>query len=93
MATYLADRVVVLEGEPSVKTMANAATSLLVGMNKFLGMLSITFRRDSENFRPRINKTNSVKVCSVVKSDKHTHTHRLARAHTHTHTHTHTHQL
>lgn len=61
MATYLADRVVVLEGEPSVKTMANAATSLLVGMNKFLGMLSITFRRDSENFRPRINKTNSVK--------------------------------
>ena len=63
MATYLADRVVVLEGIPSVKTMANAATSLLVGMNRFLGMLNITFRRDSENYRPRINKSNSVKVC------------------------------
>ena len=37
-------------------------TSLLLGMNKFLRGLEITFRRDSENFRPRINKKNSVKV-------------------------------
>jgi ATP-binding cassette subfamily E protein 1 len=29
-------------------------------MNKFLNMLEITFRRDPSNFRPRINKLNSV---------------------------------
>jgi len=29
-------------------------------MNKFLKILGITFRRDPENFRPRINKLNSV---------------------------------
>ena len=62
MATYLADRVVVFEGMPSVKTVANAPTSLLSGMNHFLKMLDISFRRDSENYRPRINKYHSVKV-------------------------------
>ena len=62
MATYLADRVVVFEGEPSVNTAANTPTTLLSGMNKFLKSLEITFRRDSENYRPRINKKNSVKV-------------------------------
>lgn len=36
--------------------------SLLTGMNKFLESLNITFRRDPTNFRPRINKLNSVKV-------------------------------
>lgn len=29
-------------------------------MNKFLNMLEVTFRRDPQNFRPRINKLNSV---------------------------------
>merc|ERR1712228_1027441 len=46
MATYLADRVIVFEGRPSVDTKANSPSSLLGGMNKF---------------RPRINKMNSVK--------------------------------
>lgn len=36
--------------------------SLLNGMNSFLESLDITFRRDPNNFRPRINKLNSVKV-------------------------------
>merc|ERR1719402_1756342 len=61
MATYLADRVIVFEGTPSIKTTANTPQSLLSGMNKFLKSLSITFRRDPNNFRPRINKLNSVK--------------------------------
>ena len=38
--------------------------NLLAGMNKFLQSLDITFRRDPNNFRPRINKLNSVKVCT-----------------------------
>jgi len=63
MATYLADRVIVFEGIPSVKTKANTPQSLLGGMNKFLEQLQITFRRDPNNFRPRINKLDSIKDC------------------------------
>jgi len=63
MATYLADRVIVFEGSPSVETTANTPQSLLSGMNKFLEQLKVTFRRDPNNFRPRINKANSIKDC------------------------------
>jgi len=63
MATYLADRVIVFEGKPSVECTANSPQSLLGGMNKFLCQLNITFRRDPNNYRPRINKLNSIKDC------------------------------
>lgn len=36
-------------------------------MNTFLESLDITFRRDPTNYRPRINKLNSVKVCSFAR--------------------------
>lgn len=62
MATYLADRVIVFEGSPSIDTTAHTPQTLLAGMNRFLELLGITFRRDPNNFRPRINKNNSVKV-------------------------------
>ncbi|KAM7252319.1 hypothetical protein ACFE04_024202 [Oxalis oulophora] len=61
MATYLADRVIVYEGQPSVDCTANSPQSLLTGMNLFLSHLDITFRRDPTNYRPRINKLNSAK--------------------------------
>ena len=72
MATYLADRVIVFDGQPSVKARANKPQSLLTGMNSFLKSLDVTFRRDPTNFRPRyveylslandsINKLNSQK--------------------------------
>ena len=61
MATYLADRVIVYDGTPSVKATATTPQSLLTGMNKFLSSLEVTFRRDPENYRPRINKMDSVK--------------------------------
>lgn len=61
MATYLADRVIVFDGTPSVNTRACTPQSLLTGMNKFLQQLQITFRRDPTNYRPRINKLNSIK--------------------------------
>jgi len=60
MATYLADRVVVYSGEPSINCTASTPQSLLTGMNQFLKQLEITFRRDPTNFRPRINKLDSV---------------------------------
>ena len=59
MATYLADRVIVYEGVPSIKAKANSPVSLLSGMNQFLESLEITFRRDPTNHRPRINKCAS----------------------------------
>ncbi|CAB4271989.1 unnamed protein product [Prunus armeniaca] len=61
MATYLADKVIVYEGKPSVDSIANSPQSLLGGMNLFLSQLDITFRRDLTNYRPRINKLNSIK--------------------------------
>jgi ATP-binding cassette, sub-family E, member 1 len=59
MATYLADRVIVFDGQPSVDARANAPESLLTGCNKFLKNLDVTFRRDPNSFRPRINKYKS----------------------------------
>lgn len=59
MATYLADRVIVFDGQPSVNAKANTPEGLLTGCNKFLKNLDVTFRRDPNSFRPRINKNNS----------------------------------
>lgn len=59
MATYLADRVIVFDGQPSVNARANTPEGLLSGCNKFLKNLDVTFRRDPNSFRPRINKHNS----------------------------------
>ena len=61
MATYLADKVVVYDGTPSVDCTSRSPEGLVTGMNRFLSMLNITFRRDPSNFRPRINKLESVK--------------------------------
>ncbi|XP_067949231.1 ATP-binding cassette sub-family E member 1-like [Watersipora subatra] len=68
MATYMADRVVVFEGIPSIDTKCNEPQTLLNGMNKFLRSLNITFRRDKDNYRPRINKLDSVKDSDQKKS-------------------------
>uniref|UniRef100_A0ACD5Z0A9 Uncharacterized protein n=1 Tax=Avena sativa TaxID=4498 RepID=A0ACD5Z0A9_AVESA len=61
MAAYLADKVVVYEGRPSVQCTACTPQSLVSGMNRFLSHLDITFRRDPTNYRPRINKLDSTK--------------------------------
>lgn len=61
MATYLADRVIVYEGEPSIKANARSPESLLTGMNSFLAALDVSMRRDPTNLRPRVNKYNSIK--------------------------------
>ena len=106
MATYLADRVVVYEGQPSVKALAKRPEALreyhprinllitlfferivdsisselpkltpcpsplllspysplsVSGMNSFLATLEVSMRRDPTNYRPRVNKLNSIK--------------------------------
>ncbi|KAI5171560.1 ATP-binding cassette, sub-family E, member 1 [Nematocida sp. LUAm3] len=61
MGTYMADRIIVFEGVPGVKCIAKSPGTVTDGMNAFLKSLDVTFRRDAENFRPRINKMNSAK--------------------------------
>ena len=61
MAAYLADRVIVYDGEASKDCLAHTPENIVSGMNRFLKQMDITFRRDSTNGRPRINKLGSVK--------------------------------
>jgi ATP-binding cassette, sub-family E, member 1 len=58
---YLSDRLIVFDGVPAVTGIANRPMDMGEGMNKFLSELDITFRRDEENYRPRINKEDSLK--------------------------------
>ena len=60
MASYLADKFVVYEGTPGRDCTVHSPMEMVQGMNKFLQILGITFRRDKNNYRPRINKLNSV---------------------------------
>lgn len=59
VGTYVADRVVVFEGTPGVCSTATAPMDLKNGMNRFLKNLDVTFRRDADNYRPRVNKPGS----------------------------------
>jgi ATP-binding cassette subfamily E protein 1 len=56
---FIADRLMVFNGEPGVSGLANPPTSLRRGMNTFLKEMNITFRRDSVTMRPRVNKEDS----------------------------------
>ncbi len=58
---YLSERLIVFDGEPAVEGLARGPYSMQDGMNRFLEDLGITFRRDEESGRPRVNKPQSVK--------------------------------
>jgi ATP-binding cassette subfamily E protein 1 len=56
---FIADRLMVFNGEPGVSGLAHPPTTLRRGMNTFLKEMNITFRRDSITLRPRVNKEGS----------------------------------
>lgn len=56
---YIADRLIVFKGEPQKFGIATSPSTLRSGMNEFLKELDITFRRDPDTGRPRINKLGS----------------------------------
>jgi ATP-binding cassette subfamily E protein 1 len=56
---FIADRLMVFNGESGVSGVANTPTSLRQGMNMFLKEMNVTFRRDPTSLRPRVNKENS----------------------------------
>ncbi|MFW9803741.1 MAG: ribosome biogenesis/translation initiation ATPase RLI, partial [Candidatus Thorarchaeota archaeon] len=61
MADYLSDSMIVFGGMPGKKGLASSVTTLRRGMNAFLKQMAVTFRRDPQTGRPRVNKFNSVK--------------------------------
>jgi ATP-binding cassette subfamily E protein 1 len=56
---FIADRLMIFAGEPGVEGKSSAPTSLRKGMNLFLKDMNVTFRRDPETKRPRVNKEGS----------------------------------
>ncbi len=58
---YLSHKLLVFDGEPSMKGESHGPLEMVEGMNMFLKKLDITFRRDEENQRPRVNDPGSQK--------------------------------
>eukprot|EP01052_Picozoa_sp_SAG31_P027428 SAG31_NODE_2568_length_5463_cov_3.107196_1_plen_710_part_00 len=61
MATAMSDRIIVYSGQPGVECTAHTPQGMIEGMNTFLKHLQVTFRRDPNSHRPRINKKGSNK--------------------------------
>ncbi|MEA2070828.1 MAG: ribosome biogenesis/translation initiation ATPase RLI [Asgard group archaeon] len=59
LADVLGDRILLFLGEPGVKGYTKGPLGKREGMNLFLKNLDITFRRDPETGRARINKSGS----------------------------------
>jgi len=57
----LSDRLLVFDGVPAEYGHASAPQGMREGMNEFLANLDVTFRRDENVGRPRINKPGSQK--------------------------------
>jgi len=56
---YLSDRLMIFSGKPSIEGYAMTPVDLRKGMNRFLNLMGITFRRDPQTGRPRVNKEDS----------------------------------
>ncbi len=59
MIDMLSDRLLVFEGKPMVIGEVHGPFDMREGMNRFLKNIGITFRRDEETKRPRVNKLDS----------------------------------
>ena len=55
----ISDALIVFDGAPGKKGKAQGPFSLHEGMNRFLKDVDITFRRDEDTQRPRVNKPDS----------------------------------
>lgn len=56
---YLSSKLMVFDGIPSQKGLCSGPFTMQDGMNRFLGDIQMTFRRDDETNRPRANKEGS----------------------------------
>jgi len=55
----VSDSIMVFGGEPGVRGVGRGPFEMRAGMNEFLRDVGVTFRRDNETNRPRINKEDS----------------------------------
>lgn len=55
----LSERLIVFDGIAGKKGRAHGPYEMRAGMNRFLGGIGISFRRDEETRRPRVNKPDS----------------------------------
>lgn len=55
----ISDSLVIFDGRPGIESLASQPFQKELGMNMFLRGLSITYRRDENTGRPRINKEGS----------------------------------
>ncbi|MBW2982847.1 ribosome biogenesis/translation initiation ATPase RLI [Candidatus Woesearchaeota archaeon] len=67
---YLSSGLMVFDGEPAIRGKAEGPYAMEEGMNSFLKDVEITFRRDEESGRPRVNKPGSQKDQEQKKSGK-----------------------
>ncbi|MEM2094254.1 MAG: ribosome biogenesis/translation initiation ATPase RLI [Candidatus Bathyarchaeia archaeon] len=56
---FIGDRIMVFSGKPGIAGLAHSPLGLREGMNTFLRIVQVTFRRDPLTGRPRVNKENS----------------------------------
>lgn len=56
---FISDSLIVFSGNPGTAGKASSPMDLRAGMNAFLKNMGITFRRDIQTFRPRVNKIGS----------------------------------
>lgn len=59
MIDLTSDSLIVFSGEPGAKGVSEGPIDMRAGMNMFLRQVEITFRRDPDSGRPRINKKDS----------------------------------
>ena len=55
----ISDSIVIFDGNPNISGHATSPLSKIVAMNEFLKLLNISFRRDENSKRPRVNKQDS----------------------------------
>lgn len=56
---FIADRLIIFTGEPTIRGRGSSPLTMEKGMNFFLRDVGVTFRRDPETDRPRVNKEGS----------------------------------
>ena len=61
MIDLASERLMVFTGKPGANGTAEGPFDMHIGMNRFLKHIGITFRRDEDSHRPRVNKIGSKK--------------------------------
>jgi ATP-binding cassette subfamily E protein 1 len=56
---FVSDRLIIFDGTPGIEGFSSRTVAMREGMNAFLKRMEVTFRRDGQTKRPRVNKRGS----------------------------------